>query len=91
MFLHADRIVQAVMILLLLASVASWVVILEKSMILKQSSVAVWRFKRIAQQLGDAVNPEEFPSFTEKIVEAGVNESKDTAGHETRADYRERL
>jgi biopolymer transport protein ExbB/TolQ len=91
MFLHADRIVQAVMILLLLASVASWVVILEKSMILKQSSVAVWRFKRIAQQLGDTVNPAEFPSFTEKIVEAGVNESKDTAGHETRADYRERL
>ncbi|MDR2339495.1 MAG: MotA/TolQ/ExbB proton channel family protein [Deltaproteobacteria bacterium] len=91
MFLHADRVVQGVMILLLLASVSCWVVILEKAMLLKQSSVAVWHFKKIAAALTDSVNPADFPGFTTKIVEAGVNESKDTAGHETRADYRERV
>jgi biopolymer transport protein ExbB/TolQ len=91
MFLNADRVVQGVMILLLLASIASWVVMLEKAMLLKQSSVAVWRFKKIAAALTNSVDPNEFPGFTAKIVESGVNESKDTAGHETRSDFRERL
>jgi biopolymer transport protein ExbB/TolQ len=91
MFLHADRVVQGVMLLLFLASVSSWVVILEKTILLKQSSVNVWKFKRIAQGLKDTVNPDDFPGWTKNIVQAGVNESKDTAGHETRSDFRERL
>jgi biopolymer transport protein ExbB/TolQ len=79
------------MVLLFLASVSCWVVILEKAVLLKQSSVAVWRFKKLAAKLTDSVNPDDFPSFAAKIVEAGVNESRDTAGHETRADFRERV
>jgi biopolymer transport protein ExbB/TolQ len=91
MFLNADRIVQGVMILLLLASIASWVVIIEKTILLKQSSVAVWRFKKIAASITFSVNPNDFPGFTSRIVESGVDESKDIAGHETRSDYRERV
>jgi biopolymer transport protein ExbB/TolQ len=91
MFLHADSVVQGVMVLLFLASVCCWVVILEKAMLIKQSSVAVWRFKKSAAALTDTVNPEDFPTFTAQIVEAGVRESQDTVGNETRADFRERV
>jgi biopolymer transport protein ExbB/TolQ len=90
-FFGADRVVQGVIIILVLASVACWAVIIEKTMLLKQSSLAIWRFKRIAAGLTDSVRPEDFPGVAARIVEAGVNESKDTAGRETRADFRERV
>ncbi|MDR1165217.1 MAG: MotA/TolQ/ExbB proton channel family protein [Deltaproteobacteria bacterium] len=90
MFLNADPMVQGVMILLLIASLASWVVILEKTAILKRASKAIWMFKRAAYEIDRRVDPADFPGFTSKIVEAGLRESQDTAGGETRADFRER-
>jgi biopolymer transport protein ExbB/TolQ len=36
------------------------------------------------------VDADEYPGFTSLIVAAGVRESRDTAGGETRADFRER-
>ena len=91
MFLHADPVVQGVMVLLLIASVATWVVILEKAATLRKASRAVWRFKKLAYNVESDVDPDEFPGFTQQIVEEGLKESQDVAGGETRADYRERV
>jgi biopolymer transport protein ExbB/TolQ len=91
MFLNADPVVQGVMILLLIASIATWVVIVEKAIFLRRASKTVWKFKRLAYGVTDEVNPDDYPSFSKQIVETGVAESKDVAGGETRADYRERV
>jgi biopolymer transport protein ExbB/TolQ len=91
MFLSADNIVKGVMLLLVLASLASWVVIIEKSILLGRISRHVWTFKRLAQQIENTVDPYEYPGFTSLIVTAGLTESGDHAGGETRADYRERV
>jgi biopolymer transport protein ExbB/TolQ len=91
MFKGADPVVQGVMLLLVAASLASWVVILEKTILLNKVSRTIWLFKKIAQKLENKVEPETFPGFTSLITEAGVKESSDTAGGETRSDYRERV
>ncbi|MDR1051275.1 MAG: MotA/TolQ/ExbB proton channel family protein [Deltaproteobacteria bacterium] len=91
MFLGADNVVKGVMLLLVLASLASWVVILEKAIILNRISRGVWKFKKLAQKIVDDVDPEQYPGFASLIVRAGVAESSDHAGGETRADYRERV
>ncbi|MDR3154733.1 MAG: MotA/TolQ/ExbB proton channel family protein [Deltaproteobacteria bacterium] len=91
MFLNADPVVQGVMILLLLASLACWVVILEKAALLKRASRNVLTFKRRAAAIQDDVDPDDYPEFTSLVVAAGVRESRDGAGSETRADYRERV
>jgi biopolymer transport protein ExbB/TolQ len=79
------------MILLFVASLASWIVILEKTAIIRKASRIIWAFKRTANELDDVVDPEEFPGFSAAIVDTGVRESLDHAGGETRADYRERV
>ncbi len=90
MFLGADPVVQGVMVLLLLASVACWVIIFEKTVILRRAGRTVWLFKRMANTInGDTLKS--FPHFTQRIVEAGIRESRDAAGNETRADFRERV
>jgi biopolymer transport protein ExbB/TolQ len=91
MFLNADPVVQGVMIILLLASIACWVVILEKAALFKRASRNVLAFKRKAADIDNSVDPSEYPGFTSIVVSAGVRESLDTAGGETRADYRERV
>ncbi|MDR3204526.1 MAG: MotA/TolQ/ExbB proton channel family protein [Deltaproteobacteria bacterium] len=91
MFLNADSVVKGVMILLALASLASWVVILEKTIVLNRVSRKIWLFKKIAKDLTNEVNPEIFPGFTALIAQSGLKESRDYAGGETRADYRERV
>jgi biopolymer transport protein ExbB/TolQ len=90
MFLNADPVVQGVMVILLLASIACWVVILEKAALLKRASRNVLAFKRQAAAIEGDVDPEAYPGFTSVVVSAGVRESRDTAGDETRADFRER-
>jgi biopolymer transport protein ExbB/TolQ len=91
MFLHADPVVQGVMVLLLIASLATWVVIVEKAITLRKASAIVWKFKRMAYDVASDVDAKDFPGFSEQIVETGLKESQDTAGGETRADYRERV
>jgi biopolymer transport protein ExbB/TolQ len=91
MFMSADNVVKGVMLLLVLASLASWVVILEKTIILNVISRQIWKFKRLAMGLAGEVVPGDFPGFTFLVAEAGLRESGDHAGNETRADYRERV
>jgi biopolymer transport protein ExbB/TolQ len=90
MFLHADIVVQGVMVILLLASLGCWVVILEKAALFKRACRHVLAFKRQAAAITDEVDPDGYPGFTSLIVSAGIREAQDTAGNETRADFRER-
>ncbi|MDR1608870.1 MAG: MotA/TolQ/ExbB proton channel family protein [Deltaproteobacteria bacterium] len=90
MFLDADPIVQGIMILLGLASIASWSVIAEKTAVLRRVSRHIWGFKKMAA-LGDHdIKPKDFPGFTVMIVEAGLKEALDRVGDERRAAFRER-
>ncbi|MDR0548485.1 MAG: MotA/TolQ/ExbB proton channel family protein [Deltaproteobacteria bacterium] len=90
MFLDADPVVQGIMILLVLASFASWAVILEKAFIIHMFGRHVREFKKQATRVGRLTKPDDFPNFAALIVAAGVNESLDQAGEERRAAYRER-
>lgn len=92
MFLNADPVVQAVMVLLFLASLFSWIVIIEKCLILGRLRSDIRGFGKHAAQLADAaVDPLHFPLSIRGVVTAGVDESRDAAGDESRADYRERV
>ena len=91
MFLNADPVVQGVMILLFLASVVCWIIIFEKATILKEAIRTVLLFKKMSANIKDGDPPRDFPSFTKHIVETGISESRDGAGDETRADFRERV
>ncbi|MCL1979822.1 MAG: MotA/TolQ/ExbB proton channel family protein [Proteobacteria bacterium] len=91
MFLHADPVVQGVMILLFLASLFCWVIIFEKMFIIRRIRRLIWLFKQEASQLRDDCSLEIFTDFTREIVEAGLAESRDGAGRESRADFRERV
>jgi biopolymer transport protein ExbB/TolQ len=91
MFLSADNVVKGVMLLLILASLASWVVMIEKGILFSKISRQIWTFKRVAQKIEDHVDPSLYPGFTSLMAAAGVQESGDHAGGETRADYRERV
>ena len=91
MFLEADPVVQGIMILLLLASLVSWAIMLEKFFLLRRTSRDIFHFKKSAAQMCQGVNCDSMPGFTAKILETGLMESKDGAGRESRADYRERV
>ncbi|MDR1608183.1 MAG: MotA/TolQ/ExbB proton channel family protein [Deltaproteobacteria bacterium] len=91
MFLAADPVVQGVMVLLFIASLASWVVILAKTALLRKVSRIVWNFKKTASSIENEIDPAAFPDFTARIVTAGLKEGQDTAGDESRSDYRERV
>ena len=92
MFLNADPVVQAVMLLLFFASLFSWVVIIEKALVLRRMKAGIREFKNTASILeGEAVSIDVFPPATRTIVAAGMRESADSAGCESRADYRERV
>lgn len=93
MFMQADPVVQAVMLILLLASIGCWVVIFEKTALLRKISHDVWRFKKAMSDPPEAAGVKNMPEFSRAIVEAGIKESRDAAGGggESRADYRERV
>ncbi|MDR2141496.1 MAG: hypothetical protein LBR11_06865 [Deltaproteobacteria bacterium] len=91
MFLDADPVVQRVMVLLFLASLASWVVILAKTALLRKVSRIEGLYKQVANNIDDEINLEDFPNFTVKIVSAGIKEGKDTVEDEPRSDYQERV
>lgn len=91
MFMNADAVVQSVMVLLLLASVVTWVVIFEKAFILRRASREVMLFKRAAAGSENEIKPDFYPDITRPMVKAGLRESGDSAGNESRSDYRERV
>ena len=90
MFLNADPIVQGVMILLFLASVATWVVIIEKVFVLQRCARHMRKFS-IAAASASTSDSGAFPGFSQAIAEAGMQESADTDGGESRSDFRERV
>ena len=89
--MNADPIVQGVMLILLLASVASWVVIFEKIFMLRKIGNNVRLFRLAADNDDGNISETAFPLLTQSIVAAGVKESADAAGQEARCDYRERV
>jgi biopolymer transport protein ExbB/TolQ len=90
MFLDADPVVQGVMLLLLAASVVSWIIILEKAALLRRAGRIVWLFKKTASSLRDGPPPRT-DGFAGLLVETGLRAAHDSAGGESRADYRERV
>ncbi|MDR1043923.1 MAG: MotA/TolQ/ExbB proton channel family protein [Candidatus Adiutrix sp.] len=90
MFMKADPVVQGVMLLLLLASLFCWIIIIEKAAILRRAGRTVGLFNKMSSDLNGEL-PQSFPLFTRRIVEAGLKASRDGAGHESRADFRERV
>lgn len=91
MFLEADPVVQGVMLLLLLASIATWVVIIEKFFILRRASRQILLFKRAAAGPEREIKLDDFSELSRPLVQAGLKESRDAGGNETRSDYRERV
>ncbi|MDR3203729.1 MAG: MotA/TolQ/ExbB proton channel family protein [Deltaproteobacteria bacterium] len=91
MFLDADPVVQGVMVILLLASMATWMVIFEKIFVLIRALKVMNRFKKVAIDLKSEINIDEFPPMTSSIVKSGLAESRDSVGRESRADFRERM
>ena len=91
MFLDADPVVQGVMLLLLAASVISWIIILEKAALLRLAGRTVGLFKKMVSALGEDAMPPQAAGFAGRLVDAGLKSAQDTAGGESRADYRERL
>jgi len=91
MFLEADPVVQTVMALLLLASLICWVIILEKAALLRRAGRALRHFKETAAGLEYGAPMLELTGAAGRILEAGLRAAQDSAGGESRADYRERV
>lgn len=88
MLLNADPVVKAVMILLFLASLWCWLVIFEKIVVLKRIRRNVLDFNN---RVHSESNITDISGFSHPVAESGFNESRDTAGNETRAAFRERM
>jgi biopolymer transport protein ExbB/TolQ len=92
MFLNADPVVQAVMVILFLASLVCWVFILETSVLLRRFGRDIWLFNKILDQSSSEVpDPSDLPAPFEPVLDAGLTESEDGAGEESRADFRDRI
>jgi biopolymer transport protein ExbB/TolQ len=91
MFVHADSVVKTVMILLLLASLACWAIIFEKSVILRRLGKAVGSFRKLASGLAGGQDILSGPEMTRGLVRAGLAAASDKAGRESRADFQGRL
>ena len=101
MFLHAGLMVRGVMALLFLASLASWVVIFEKTLLLRRVGRDIRFFResvgspdfRLFQETagGRELNFYACPGFIQSIAQAGLAECHDHPGGESRADFRARV
>jgi biopolymer transport protein ExbB/TolQ len=89
MFLHADPVVQGVMIILFLASLASWVIIFEKTVLLWRTGLDIRLFLEMTNKPN--LNIEACPGLTRPIAETGLAESREFSSGESRADFRARL
>jgi len=89
LFLQADVIVQAVMIVLALASIGCWAVIFDKSLRLHRLRREVDRFEAAVR---GGVSPAARTSsgMAAAIVDAGLREAAERAGDETAGEARER-
>jgi len=89
MFIHADPVVQGVMVILFLASLASWVVIFEKIFLLRRAGQDIRLFLKTVS--GPNLSRQACPGFTRFIAEAGLAESREFSAGESRADFQVRL
>jgi biopolymer transport protein ExbB/TolQ len=80
-----------VMSLLGLASLITWIIIVEKSIVINQVKRQLKIFRNLARSFKDDGPAADFPGFTAQIAQSGIRESRDNAGDETRADFRERI
>ena len=90
LFLQADAIVKGVMILLLLASVACWAVILDKTARLTRLARDTRRFEA-AVAGGGMPGPDGLGIVPGAILAAGRAEWRDHSDNESRAERRERI
>jgi biopolymer transport protein ExbB/TolQ len=92
MFLNADFMVQCVMAILFVISLASWSIMIEKTFVLWKVRKAVGSFKRMAPQIDEAGEKFSVSSgIVRHVIETGLAESRDDLGDEGRADYRARV
>jgi len=92
MFLNADPVVQVVILILLLASLTTWLVIFEKILVLRRADRDFMLFKQAAARQEDGlINITDFSELAEPVVLAGIKESSDASGQETRSEFRERV
>jgi biopolymer transport protein ExbB/TolQ len=93
LFADADAVVKAVMAILMVLSLASWVVILEKTTLLARSGRVFRAFAKKAKALPAAneIRAEDFPGCASGVVGAGLAESLDFSQRESRAEYGARL
>ncbi|MDR2141701.1 MAG: MotA/TolQ/ExbB proton channel family protein [Deltaproteobacteria bacterium] len=89
MFLNADPVVKAVMVLLLVASLFTWAIILEKIFVLGRQERAARRLKRLA--LAEDSDLEDLPGLPGQIVSVGLTARRRNLGSETAADFRARV
>lgn len=92
MFLGADPVVQFVIVLLFFASLFTWFFLVEKSIVLRRMARDMRAFGSMVSALGmKEIKNVQFPLMAEDIVRAGLQESLDHVGEESRADFRERV
>ncbi|WP_431858541.1 MotA/TolQ/ExbB proton channel family protein [Azospirillum sp.] len=90
LFLAADPVVKGVMVLLLLASVACWAIVLEKTVVLARARAQARRFEA-AVAAGGGFEAADGTGLPAALVAAGRHEWHDHDVNETRAELRERL
>ena len=89
LFLQADPIVKGVMVALVLASLASWTVILDKLLRIRAMRREAWAFER-ASEAGETVGAA-LPGAAGRIGVAGLEAWRDRDAGESRAERRERI
>ena len=90
MFLGAAPLVQVVMVILLLASLASWTIILEKFLLLRRCGRVLRIFTERTDNAAGELRAEDFPDFTRKVVEAGLAAAASREEGESRAEFQTR-
>jgi Biopolymer transport proteins len=91
MFIHADPVVQIVMILLFLASLLCWVIIIQKCFLIRWMNRQIRISENILNGQPENLRAEDYPVFFAPVIHAGLEESRDAAGGESRADFRNRV
>lgn len=91
LFLHADPVVKAVMLLLLVASISVWAVLIDKAVRLRRVHAEVRRLDTGSRDWGLDSPTRSGQGLCGAILAAGLDAADATAAPESRADRRERL
>ncbi len=91
LFMAADSIVKAVIVILVLASIACWTIVFEKIIRLTKARRAVAQFEAAAQADAAIAGLDRAAGLGGSIISAGLREWRDSDTSETRADRRDRI